>query len=146
MNMKLTLLILCATSLPLASDWTAVQQIPPAAKIEIVERNSKGHVRAAIVSASPDAIVVRETSGERSIARTEIRELKVFDSQRRTHRGVMWTLVGAGVGAGASLAACVSCSGEGHNTAKYLPLGIAVGAAVGALGFRSSPYRTVYKK
>jgi len=84
MNMKLTLLILCATSLLLASDWSSVQQIPPAAKIEIVERNSKGHVRAAMVSASPDAIVVRETSGERSTARTEIREFPHRSYRRPT--------------------------------------------------------------
>ena len=145
MNTKFALLLFCTTSLLLADDWNSVQQIPPAAKIEIVERNSKGHLRATMVSASPDAIVVRETSGERSIARTEIRELKVFDSRRRIHRGVMWSPIGAGVGAGASLAACVSCPGEGHNMAKYVPLGVAVGAAAGALGFLSSPYRTVYK-
>ena len=86
-------------------------------------------MRATLVSAGPDTVVVREASGERSIPRADIRELPVFDSGRRVHRGLLWTLVGAGAGVGASLAACISCAGEGHDTAKYVPLGVGVGAA-----------------
>ena len=102
-------------------------------------------MRATLVSASPDTVVVREASGERSIPRADIRELRVFDSGRRAHRGFLWTLVGAGAGAGASLAACIQCPGEGRDMTTWVPLGVAVGAAIGALGFSSPPYRTVYK-
>lgn len=142
--MKL-LLLLFASGLALAADWGAVQRIPAAQKIEVIERSGGGRSRATLVSAGPDTLVVRGTSGERSIPRADVRELRVFDSGKRTHRGLLWTLVGAGVGTGASLAACVSCSGEGRNTATYVPLGAGAGAAIGALGFLSSPYRTVYK-
>jgi hypothetical protein len=142
--MKLCL-FLFAGSLIFAADWDAVQRIPAAQKIEVTERSGSGRLRATLVSAGPDTVVVREASGERSIPRANIRELRVFDSGRRAHRGVLWTLVGAGAGAGASLAGCISCSGEGRDTAKYVPLGVAGGAAIGALGFLSSPYRTVYK-
>jgi hypothetical protein len=138
-------LFLLASSMAFAADWDAVQRIPAAQKIEVTERSGAGRLRATLVSASPDTVVVREASGERSIPRADIRELRVFDSGRRTHRGFLWTLVGAGAGAGASLAACVSCAGEGRDMAKYVPLGVAGGAAIGALGFWSSPYRTVYK-
>jgi hypothetical protein len=102
-------------------------------------------LRATLVSASPDTVIVREASGERSIPRADIRELRVFDSGRRAHGGFLWMLVGAGAGAGASLAACVGCPGEGRDMTTYVPLGVAGGAAIGALGFLSSPYRTVYK-
>ena len=142
--MKLCLLLF-ASGLVFAADWSAVQRIPPAQRIEVTERSAGGPLRATLVSASPDSIVVREASGERSIQRADIREVRVFDRERRNHRGFLWTLIGAGVGAGASLAACVACSNEGHSTAKYVPLGLPVGAAIGALPFLSSPYRTVYK-
>jgi hypothetical protein len=142
--MKLCLLLF-ATSLVFAADWDAVQRIPAAQRIEVAERSGGGRLRATLVSASPDTVVVREASGERSIPRADIRELRVFDSGRRAHRGFLWTLVGAGAGAGASLAACIDCQGEGRAMTKYVPLGVAVGAAIGALGFLSSPYRTVYK-
>jgi hypothetical protein len=138
-------LFLFASGLVFAADWDAVQRIPGAQKIEVTERSRGGRSRATLVSSSPDAVVVREASGERSIPRADIRELRVFDSTRRAHRGLLWMLVGAGAGAGASLGACVSCAGEGRDTAMYVPLGVAVGAATGALGFLSSPYRTVYK-
>lgn len=142
--MKLCL-FLFASGLVFAADWDAVQRIPAAQRIEITERSGGGRLRVTLVSASPDAVVVREASGERSIPRSNIRELRVFDSGRRIHRGLLWTLLGAGVGAGASLAACSACPNEGHDLATYVPLGIAVGAAVGAVGFLSAPYRTVYK-
>lgn len=142
--MKLCL-FLFVSGLVFAADWDAVQRIPAAQKIEVTERSGGGRLRATLVSTSPDTIVVREASGERSIPRTDIRELRVFDPGRRVHRGLLWTLIGAGAGAGASLAACISCAGEGRNTATYVPLGVAGGAAIGALGFLSSPYRIVYK-
>jgi Bacterial PH domain len=142
--MKLCL-FLFASSLVFAADWDAIQRIPAAQRIEVTGRSGGGRLRATLVSASPDTVVVREVSGERSIPRADIRELRVFDSGRRVHRGFLWTLVGAGAGAGASLAACISCPGEGRDMAKYVPLGVGAGAAIGALGFLSSPYRTVYK-
>jgi hypothetical protein len=142
--MKLCLLLF-ASSLVFAADWDAVQRIPAAQRIEVTERSGGGRLRATLVSASPDTVVVREASGERSIPRADIRELRVFDPGRKTHRGLLWTLIGAGAGAGASLAACIDCQGEGRAMTKYVPLGVAVEAAIGALGFLSSPYRTVYR-
>ena len=142
--MKLCLFLL-VTGLVFAADWDAVQRIPAAQKIQVTERRGGGRFRATLVSAGPDSVIVREASGERSIPRADIRELRVFDPGRRIHRGLLWTLIGAGAGAGASLAACASCANEGHDPAMFVPAGVGVGAAIGALGFLSSPYRTVYK-
>src|SRR5436190_9534540 len=107
--MKLCLLLF-ASSLMFAADWDAVQRIPAAQKIEVTERGGGGRLRATLVSAGPDTVVVREASGERSIPRADIRELRVFDPGRRLHRGLLWTLVGAGAGVGAGLAACAACA------------------------------------
>ena len=82
-------LFLFTTGLLLASDWNAVQQIPAAQKIELTERGRGGRLRAILVSVSPDSIVVRSTSGERSIQRMNIRELRVFDPGKRVHRGLL---------------------------------------------------------
>jgi len=142
--MKLCL-FLFVSSLVFAADWNDVQRIPAAQKIEVTERSGGGRLRATLVSAGPDTIVVREASGERSISRADILKLRVFDPGRRIHRGLLWTLIGAGAGAGASLAACAACANEGHDQSQYVPAGVAVGAAIGAIGFLSSPYRTVYK-
>ena len=76
--MKLCLLLF-ASSLVFAADWDAVQRIPAAQRIEVTERSGGGRLRATLVSASPDTVVVREPSGERSNPQADIRELRVFD-------------------------------------------------------------------
>jgi hypothetical protein len=138
-------LFLFVSSLVFAADWDAVQRIPAAQRIEVTEWTGGHRLRATLVSTSSDTIVVRGDFGERSVPKADIRELRIFDPGRRTHRGLLWTLIGGGAGTGASLAACVSCQGEGRNMATYVPLGVAGGAAIGALGFFTSPYRSVYK-
>jgi len=140
--MKL-ILFLFVSGLVFAADWDAVQRLPVAQRIEVTERSGGSRLRATLVSVSPDSVVVREASGERSIPRADIRQLRVFDPGRRVHRGLLWTLIGAG--AGVSLAACAACANEGHDQSQYVPAGVGVRAAIGALGSLSSPYRTVYK-
>jgi len=142
--MKLCL-FLFASGLAFATDWDAVQRISTAQKIEVSEQSGGSRFRATLVSAGPNTIVVREASGERSIPRADIRELRVFDSGRKVRRGLLWTLVGAGAGAGAGLIACLSCPNEGGDITIHVPLGIAAGAGIGSLGFLSSSYWTVYK-
>ncbi|HZT32993.1 MAG TPA: hypothetical protein VFA33_24105 [Bryobacteraceae bacterium] len=125
-----------------AGEWEAVARIPPQQKVEITTREGK-RTRAAFLSATSEVLIVREDSGERSIPRTEIRRVRVADPLRRIRRGLLWTAVGAGAGAAAGIAACPSCPNEGHGY-KFLGPGLAAGAGLGALGFLSSPYRTVY--
>jgi len=138
--MKLCL-FLFTCGLAFAAEWDAVQRIPTAQKLEVSERSGGGRFRATLVSAGPETIVVREASGERSIPRADIRELRVFDSARKVRRGLLWTLVGAGAG----LIACLSCRNEGGDVTIHVPLGVAVGAGIGSLGFLSSSYRRFYK-
>jgi hypothetical protein len=73
--MKLCLFLI-ASGLIFAADWDAVQRIPAAQRIEVTERSGGRRLRATLVSASPDTVIVREASGERSIPRADIRELR----------------------------------------------------------------------
>jgi hypothetical protein len=142
MKMKLLLLVVFAGA-TFAAGWEAVERIERDRKIEVVTRDGK-ETRAVFLSATPDALQVREKSGERSIPRGEIRRVKLADPSRRVKRGVLFTAIGAGIGAGIGAAVCPYCPNEGHGY-KYVPAGTAVGAGIGALGFLSSPYKTVYK-
>ena len=140
--MKLFCLLLAAAT-ALAADWDAVQRIPIDHKIEVTTRNGSS-TRAVFLSATADALVVREKSGERSIARPDIRKVSVHDPSRRIRDGLVWTAVGAGAGAGIGFAVCPHCPNEGHGE-KFVGPGVVIGAALGALSFLSAPYRTVYK-
>lgn len=140
--MKL-LLVLLAANVALAADWDAMRQIPAGQKIEITTRDGL-HTRGTFVSSSGDAAVIHEGSAERSVPRAEVRRVRVYDSGRRLRRGLLWTAVGAGVGAVGGAAACPGCPNEGSGY-KFIGPGIAIGAGIGALGFLSSPYKTIYK-
>src|ERR1019366_8806906 len=142
MVMKIFFLLLVA-SVAFAAEWEAIQRIPLDRKIEITTRDGT-RTRAAFVSATGDAMVVREKSGERSIARAEIREVRVAEPARRLRNGLIWTAVGAAIGAAIGAAVCPYCPNEGHGY-EFIGPGAAIGAGAGALGFLSAPYRTVYK-
>lgn len=140
--MKTVMLLLVAVT-AFAADWEDVRHIAVDTKVEVTAQKT-GQTRGTFVSASAEELVVRENSGQRSVARSDIREVRVLDSGRRLRKGLMWMAIGAGAGVGAGFAACPSCSNEGSG-GKYVGPGVAAGAALGALGFLSSPYRTVYK-
>ena len=126
-----------------AGDWGDVQRIPADRKIEVTTRD-RATTKARFVSATPDAVVVREASGEHSLGRTEIRRVRIEDPSRRIRNGAIWTAVGTALGAGIGVAVCPYCSNEGHGS-KYVGPGAAIGAGLGALGFLAMPYRTVYR-
>jgi hypothetical protein len=143
-NMKLKLLLLLlAVSTAFGAEWDALRKISSGRKIEIITRDGR-LTRASFVSVAGDVLAFRENSGERSLTRVEIRQVRIFDPGRRVRKGLLWTAVGAAAGAGAGLAACPYCPNEGH-TSTYVGPGAAIGAGIGALGFLSSPYQIVYK-
>jgi len=141
--MKAFLLFLTAT-VAFAGEWNAVRHIPPGEKIAIVARNGQ-ETRAAFVSATADELSFRDESGERSLPRYQIRRVLVYSHSRRVTKGLLWIGIGAGAGAAIGVAVCPYCGNEGHGS-KYVAPAVAVGAGIGALGFLSSPYRTVYRR
>src|ERR1051326_5456621 len=105
---------------PLAfgADWESLHALAADTRIEVVTQAGE-HARASFVSASAGTLVAREKKGERSFAKTEIVEVKVYDNSRRVRQGLIWTAIGAGLGAGIGFAVCPSCSNEGHG-GKYV--------------------------
>ena len=142
-TVKLVFLLLLSAGAACAAEWEAIQRIPPDQRIEVTTRNGT-RLHAAFVSATGEALVVRDKPGERSIARTEIRQVRVADPARRVRRGLIRTAVGAGVGVALGWAICPHCASEGSGY-KFVGPGLAIGAGLGALGFLPVPYRTVYK-
>ena len=136
-------LVLLFASVAFGGEWEAVQRIPAEQKVEIRTRDG-ARTRGAFVSATADAVTLREKSGDRLVTRAEIRELRVADPSRRVRTGLISTAIGAAAGWGIGFAVCPHCANEGAPY-KYIGPGIAIGSGVGALGFLSVPYRTVYK-
>jgi hypothetical protein len=126
-----------------AAGWESVQRLPAGDQIEVTRGGKTSDRR--FVSASADSLVVRGDTGEESVARSEVDRVRVKEPGRRVRRGLLWTAIGAGAGVGLGIAACPGCFNEGAG-AKYVGPGVAIGAGLGALGFLSSDYRTVYRK
>jgi len=137
------LLLLFTAAIAMAGDWNSVMRTRAGERIEVTTSDRK-QFKADLVSANDDGLVVRTAAGEQKVARNQIRKIRVHDTGHRILKGIMWTAIGAAAGAAAGLAACPSCANEGHGS-KYVGPGAAGGAAIGALGFLSAPYRTVYK-
>lgn len=137
--MKTFLLLLFAAVVPLFADWGDVTHLAAGDKLE-VKTHDGATLRSDFVSATADSLAIKD----KILKRAEIREVKLYDPGRRIRRGVLWTLIGAGAGAGGGFAACPGCANEG-NGAKFVGPGVAIGAAIGALGFLTSPWKTIYK-
>jgi hypothetical protein len=140
--MKL-MLVLLAASAAFGAEWDAVRRIAPNQKVEITTA-SGDRMRGTFVSASAEALIMREPSGEQSVMQAQVRQVRVYEPSRRVKRGILWTAIGLGAGIGVGFAACPGCANEGVGS-KYVGPGAAAGAGIGALGFLTSPYKTVYK-
>lgn len=139
------LLLLLVVALPAFASWDAVMRLSPDQKLEVLLPRT-APVRGQFVSASPDALVIRDRSGERSIARADVRRVAIPDPSRRGARGFIATAIGAGVGIGIGYAVCPHCANEG-SPGKFVGPGAAIGAGAGALaGFLPVPYRTIYRQ
>ena len=141
--MRILILLAAAALAAAGDDWSAVQRLAPSQSIEVALRDG-ARARVQFLSATADAVSVREATGERSIERARIRSVRVADPGRRVRKGLMWTAIGGGIGYGAGFAICPHCPSEGA-PAKFTAPFTALGAGIGALGFLSSPYRTIYK-
>jgi hypothetical protein len=140
---KVLAVMLLAAVTAFGAGWDSVTRITEGQKIELRTRDG-AKLQGTFISATAESIAIRYKSGEQSIERANVLKVRVYDAGRRTRKGVMWTAIGAGAGFGVGAAVCPQCSNEGDG-AKYIGPGVAVGAALGALGFLSSPYKTIYE-
>ena len=139
---KLLAMMLLTAMTAFGAGWNSVTQIAEGQKIELKMRDGV-KLQGTLISATAESIAIRYKSGERSIDRADVLRVRVYDAGRRTRRGIMWTAIGAGAGLGIGFAVCPYCPNEGHS--GYAGTGVGVGAGIGALGFLSSPFKTVYE-
>ncbi len=144
MSVKIIALFVLSTLTLLGASWDSLQKLNPGETIELTAGGEKPR-NVTYRSASADSLVIATNSSEQSVPKADVQRVRLKQPGRRTRLGVLSTVIGAAAGAGIGLAVCPGCFGEGAG-AKYVGPGIAVGAGVGALGFLSSDYRTVYEK
>lgn len=136
-------LLLVMSSVAFAAGWDSVQRVTPDQKVEVTTRSET--TKGTFISANDTAVVIRTKAGEQSIARADVRKVRISDPGKRVRSGLLWTAIGAGAGAGIGFAACPGCANEG-NGAKFVAPATAAGAGLGALaGFLPAPYSTIYK-
>ena len=126
--------------------WGSVQLLNEGQKIQI-QRFTTDPVAGKFLSATPDAVVVRQRSGDMTISRTDVREVKARRASRRLRNGAIGAAIGAGAAAGVTALAVRDDfdGGDGLGAAVTLVLGI-MGAGVGfVVGMLSPGYGPVYK-
>jgi hypothetical protein len=81
--------------------WTAVSALKPATKTQILPINGK-RLEGEFVSATADAITLRTAGAERTISRSEVREVKVRTAGGRLKSGGIGAAIGGGIMLGAA--------------------------------------------
>ena len=131
-NMLSLICILATSVVSLAqsnsASWQNLNSLRAGQSIQVVDVSSKKH-SGVFVSASDAAIVLTETSGERTLQKENVRSVKLMKNRHRLRN----TLIGAGVGAGAG-AGITAGAWESHGFLGGKGAGAAVGAVIGGLG------------
>jgi hypothetical protein len=99
-------------------------------------------------------LILRGRRGETTIARTEVRQLRMLTGRTRGRRVLLGSMIGLGIGAGVATAATVTIRlyGDpgGGNDDKYVAAGIGIAAAGAGIGAAigaalPSHYQTIYE-
>jgi len=124
--------LLAASGVALAQtnvgSWQNVSALGAGEPIQVVEVSSGKH-SGVFVNATDTAIVLRESSGERTIQKQDVRSVKLTKKGHRLRN----TLIGAGVGAGAG-AGITAGAWESNGFLGGRGVGAAVGAVIGGVG------------
>jgi len=116
-----------ALAQPSQASWTNLSGLRAGQNIRIVNSTSKKH-SGTFTSVSDQAISYKETSGEKSIQKQDVRSVKLTANNHRLRN----TAIGAGVGAGAG-AGIVAGTWENHGFLGGKGVGAAVGAVIGGI-------------
>jgi hypothetical protein len=124
------------------ASWADLSAVQPGQKIQIVDMNSKKR-SGAFVNVSDNAISYRDTAGERTMQKPDVRSVKLMVNKHRLRNAVIGGAVGGGAGAGIGAATFHPCSpseflciqpiGRGGRAGIGAAVGFVGGAAVGAL-------------
>ena len=153
--MRSRLLLVCVLSICCASmaqtnqAWANLNRLHAGEKIEVVDAGAKKH-SGTFLSVSDLAISIRkgagrDAAGEESIAKQDVRSVKVTGNNRRLRNTLIGTGVGAGAGAGIMAGVWEShgfLGGKGDGAAFGGAFGAILGAIVGAF---EPTHHTVYR-
>ncbi len=124
------------------ASWENLSALQSGQKIRIVDGNSKKH-SGAFVNVSDAAILYRDTAGEQTIQRRDVRSVKLMENKHRLRNAVIGSAFGAGVGAGIGAATfhpcspsqflCIQPAGRGAFAGIGAAVGFAGGVVAGAL-------------
>ncbi len=106
--------------------WESLSTLHAGQKIQVVEANKTKH-SGILVSVSPAAISLQEVGGEKSVAKQDVRTVKVSGHHRWRN-----TLIGGAVGAGAG-AGILAAAWEDKGFVRGRGTGAAVGAGIGGV-------------
>jgi hypothetical protein len=107
------------------SSWSSLSPLQPGQIILVVETNGKKH-SGTFLTVSDAAIAYKESGGEQSVPKQEVRSVKLTGSKSRMRHILIGTAIGAGAGAGGTAAAW-----ESHGFLGNKGAGAAVGAVIG---------------
>lgn len=116
------------------ASWGNLSALRAGQNIQIVEVTSKKHL-GSFVNVSDTAISFRESSGDQTLQKQDVRSVRLRKGRRLRH-----TLIGAAIGAGAGAGIVAGAwesngflGGKGAGAAVGAAIGFVAGAAVGAL-------------
>jgi hypothetical protein len=162
--MRKTLFLLCIFGLPGASlaqtiqlSWANLSALQAGQNIQVTDTASKKH-SGTFASASDTALAYRDTSGEHSIQKQDVRSVKLTANKHRGRNtligGAVGGAVGAGVGAAIGAAThqgcapgafCLDIIGEGGSAGIGAALGFLGGAITGGVvGALLPSHSTIY--
>jgi hypothetical protein len=129
------------------SSWENLNALGAGHKIEVVEMNSK-KVSGAFVNVTDAGISLQAAGGEQTIARQDVRRVKLMENKHRLRNAAIGAAIGAGAGAGIGAEVGKGPShGFGFDFAAQgagivAGAGAVIGAIVGALW---PSHQTIYR-
>ncbi len=113
-----------------ANNWTNVQQIGTDERL-VVKRNDGKEFKGRMIEASETTLTIDRDGKPFAIARADVRRIHVITGKAEKGK---WALIGAGIGgaAGTGIGA-VKYSPLVDDSELFIPLGLMVGAGVGAV-------------
>jgi hypothetical protein len=103
-------------------------------------------VRGSVVSATDSGLVISAKSGQVSVAKSDIKEVKVSSESARIKKGAINGAIGAGGGvATAAILDGALTDGNGMSGAAAVFFGVIGGAAGFVIGMLRPGYKTIYK-
>jgi hypothetical protein len=114
-----------------SNNWAAVQQIRTSEDL-IVKKMDGKQVKGEMIEATETTLTIDDDGKPVGIARTDVRQVYVIEGKAKKGK---WAWIGTGIGTGAGAAiGAVKYSENVDDSFIYVPMGMLIGAGIGAVG------------